>query len=91
MNLFENLAENLEAENILNEMVLAESLTQARNIWEIRENVGECMKARSLYIIYDVSLPIQNFQEIVDLSQEWGEELCSFSCGFGHIGDGNLH
>lgn len=40
---------------------------------------------------YDVSLPVTQLYELVDLMKERTEGVAITCCGYGHLGDGNLH
>lgn len=72
--------------------VLAQSSSQARNLWQIRETTGE-FPVHLQPINFDVSLPILRIGHFVQtcreaLSARWRTHRTVF---FGHIGDGNLH
>lgn len=45
---------------------------------------GHCFK-------YDLSIPLSHFYDIVPVLQERVGHLAKRVCGFGHIGDSNLH
>lgn len=40
---------------------------------------------------YDISIPLENFYEIVQATEQHVRNLASLVCGFGHLGDSNLH
>ena len=70
-----------------------ESGEQAKQLWALRENIGEAQKVEGLSIKHDVSLPISRIPEFVERA---GRALAlAFPdvriVAFGHIGDGNLH
>lgn len=40
---------------------------------------------------YDISLPLEQFYEIVAATEKHVGDLATLVCGFGHLGDSNLH
>jgi FAD/FMN-containing dehydrogenase len=80
-----------------NELVLdgtlAQSATQAKALWQLRESISESLSATGFPHKNDVALPIAELPAFVDalettLAVRWpGFEVCIF----GHVGDGNLH
>ena len=82
----------LEAGEIA-DATLAASETQGRAFWRIREALAELQKHEGASIKHDVSVPISR---IADFMVE-AQAVCEAAlpgirvCGFGHIGDGNLH
>jgi D-2-hydroxyglutarate dehydrogenase len=71
---------------------VAQDVAQAKKIFQIREDITLAMTQRGFVYKYDVSLPLENYYEMV---QETRKKLISFQevkvTGFGHLGDGNLH
>jgi FAD/FMN-containing dehydrogenase len=72
--------------------VVAQSQTQARALWCIREATAE-FPARMTPINFDISLPIDQIDDFSEqcmhvLSQRWTAHR---TLRFGHLGDGNLH
>lgn len=85
------LAGGLEA-GIVSDVVIANSETERRAIWAIREDVWEVQNIAPL-LTFDVSLPIENMKAYVhEISGSVrgfaGENRCFV---FGHMADGNLH
>ena len=77
----------------ISDAVLAQSGEQAKQLWALRENIGEAQKIEGLSIKRDVSVPISRIPEFVERA---GRALAlAFPdiriVAFGHIGDGNLH
>lgn len=72
---------------------LAQSPTEARSLWALREGISESLAARGMVHKNDIALPIAELDSFVAKIHE------IFSAGypdlqvflFGHIGDGNLH
>jgi len=85
------LGEALEG-GIVSDVVIANSETERRAIWAIREDVWEVQNIAPL-LTFDVSLPIENMKAYVqEITQSVhglaGENRCFV---FGHMADGNLH
>lgn len=86
------LAQAIEAGE-LSDAVLAQSDEQARQLWRLRENIGEAQRIDGPSIKHDVSLPISLLPEFIDRADAAlnaafpGIRIVTF----GHIGDGNLH
>jgi FAD/FMN-containing dehydrogenase len=79
-------------EGVLGDVVIANSESERRAIWAIREDVWEVQNIAPL-LTFDVSLPIENMKAYVqDLSDSVrafaGDDRCFV---FGHMADGNLH
>ncbi len=75
---------------ILIDVALAQSESQARALWSIRETIPE---AQFTNVKHDVSVPVSSIPRMID---EGLAELRKAFPGlvgyiFGHIGDGNLH
>ncbi|MBN1962778.1 MAG: FAD-binding oxidoreductase [Deltaproteobacteria bacterium] len=85
MQLFEN--------ELVQDGTLAQSETQARNLWALREGISDSLTATGLPHKNDVALPIANLEGFCDeLAAVLGREYPGWEITiFGHIGDGNLH
>ncbi len=85
------LAEALEA-GVVSDVTLANSESERRAIWNIREDVWQPKHIAPL-LTFDVSLPIENMKAYVEevnaAVREFAGENRSFV--FGHMADGNLH
>ncbi|MCG5076777.1 FAD-binding oxidoreductase [Paraburkholderia tagetis] len=85
------LARQLES-GLLLDAVIAQSTSQARSLWEIREATAE-FPVKLTPINFDISIPIGDIGNFVDtcraqLQSRWPASRAFF---FGHIGDSNLH
>jgi FAD/FMN-containing dehydrogenase len=80
-------------EGCVRDAIVAENLSQARNLWHIRESITLAQADEGLNIKHDISVPISSIPDFVAqtdalLQQEiTGVRLVNF----GHLGDGNLH
>jgi FAD/FMN-containing dehydrogenase len=80
-------------DELVKDAVIAQSLTQAKALWALRENQSAAQKAEGPAWKNDISIPVARIAAFVD---EAGAALQAFSpgvrlCPFGHAGDGNLH
>lgn len=88
----EALGEAMEAGNVL-DAVIAQSQTQAKTLWKLREAPAEMNTNMHPPINFDVSLPqseIGRFAQAIQAAFDvrWPGHHSIF---FGHVGDGNLH
>ncbi|MCA9679357.1 MAG: FAD-binding oxidoreductase [Kofleriaceae bacterium] len=73
--------------------VLAQSATQAAELWQLREGISESLSATGMPHKNDIALPVAALEafcaelDAVFAARYPGWEICLF----GHIGDGNLH
>jgi FAD/FMN-containing dehydrogenase len=89
----ENWLGTLFERELIHDGTLAQSSTQAAELWTLREGISESLSATGLPHKNDIALPVaalESFCEKLDASfrakyPDW--EICLF----GHIGDGNLH
>jgi len=72
---------------------LAQSETQARELWTLREGISESLSATGMPHKNDVALPIAGLSLFCEeLEQVMAHAYPDWEvCLFGHIGDGNLH
>ncbi|XP_046451925.1 D-2-hydroxyglutarate dehydrogenase, mitochondrial-like [Daphnia pulex] len=70
---------------------IAVDSTQATNLWALRERIAEALASEGYVYKYDVSVPIRQFYQLVDVMRARLENLPIRCCGYGHLGDGNLH
>ena len=88
--------DRLMEDRLIEDGIVAQDRTQARDIWEVREMQavglvahatphGKCFK-------YDISVPIQEMYDlVVDTQHQFSDMPHVMVNGFGHLGDGNLH
>jgi len=91
--LFENLLESAMNAGCVTDAVVAENMTQAQALWQIRESITSAQAQEGLNIKHDISIPISQIPAFVQatdallLNEIPGVRLVNF----GHLGDGNLH
>ncbi|MFZ6802004.1 FAD-binding oxidoreductase [Undibacterium sp. Di24W] len=86
------IASALEAQ-IIEDAVIANSLTQAKNCWALRESISAAQAKEGKNIKHDISLPISVIADFVaetNLALQQAFPGCRMVT-FGHLGDGNLH
>jgi FAD/FMN-containing dehydrogenase len=88
----EALGEAMEAGEVV-DAVIAQSQTQAKTLWKLREAPAELNTQMHPPINFDVSLPQADIGRFADAVQaafdvRWPGHHSLF---FGHVGDGNLH
>ena len=73
--------------------VIAQSETQAKQLWRLRENISEAQKIEGISIKHDIAVPVSaipNFLAQADI--QLAEAFPGIRVvAFGHVGDGNLH
>ena len=90
---FEALMEAALTQGCISDAVVAENLTQAQQLWQIREGIPLAQAKEGLNIKHDIAVPISRIADFVAhtdalLARELpGVRLVTF----GHLGDGNLH
>jgi FAD/FMN-containing dehydrogenase len=88
----EALAEAIEQE-LVPDAVIAASGDQSKKLWAIREELAEAQKLTGTGIKHDVSVPLSRIAEFIDRADAALEQAYPGirPCGFGHVGDGNIH
>ncbi|MFI4975919.1 MAG: FAD-binding oxidoreductase [Caulobacterales bacterium] len=86
------LAAALE-EGLVADAALAQSETQAKAFWSLRENQSAAQKPEGAAWKHDVSVPVSRIAEFIDRASR---DLTRRYPGvrvdaFGHVGDGNIH
>jgi FAD/FMN-containing dehydrogenase len=90
---FEALLEAALEQGCVTDAVVAENLTQAHQLWHIRESIPLAQAEEGLNIKHDISVAVSR---IPDFCRETDALLEKMIPGvrlvnFGHLGDGNLH
>ena len=90
---FERLLETALDKGCVTDAVVAENLTQAHQLWHVRESIPLAQAEEGLNIKHDISIAVSRIPEFVALTDALlqaaipGVRLVNF----GHLGDGNLH
>jgi FAD/FMN-containing dehydrogenase len=86
------LASGLE-DGLIGDAVVAQTETQARALWAIRENQSPAQKPEGATWKHDVSVPVS---QVATFLEQATAAMRAFAPGariaaFGHVGDGNIH
>ena len=86
------LAGQLDAGRVL-DAVIAQTVSQSRNMWRIREGVAEAGRAEGASLSYDISVSISKIPEFIDKGIAAALAVLPGlrPHPLGHIGDGNIH
>jgi FAD/FMN-containing dehydrogenase len=90
---FERLLEAAMESGCVTDAVVAESMTQAKALWHIRESIPLAQAEEGLNIKHDISINVSRIPEFVHVTDALlqkhfpGARLVNY----GHLGDGNLH
>jgi FAD/FMN-containing dehydrogenase len=86
------LQEAIEAQEITDAIVTT-SLSQAADLWRLRELMSEMQKPEGGSIKHDVSVPVARVPEFIARANQLVELMIPGArpVPFGHIGDGNIH
>ena len=89
--LFEGI-EELLIKGLISDALIAQSEKQAKEFWNLRENIPEANRRIGSISNHDISLPISLIPKFIDEMPDAMVHLgdLRINC-FGHLGDGNLH
>ncbi len=87
------LLETAIEDGCVSDAVVAENLTQAHQLWHIRESIPLAQAEEGLNIKHDISIPVSRIPEFVPRPTRCSQrEMPGVRLvNFGHLGDGNLH
>ena len=90
---FERLLEAAMEEGCVLDAVVAENMTQAKQLWHIRESIPLAQAQEGLNIKHDISIPVSSIPEFVLVTDTKLEQSFPGArlVNYGHLGDGNLH
>ena len=90
---FEKLLETAFENGCVLDAVVAENLTQANQLWHIRESIPLAQAEEGLNIKHDISIAVSRIPEFVATTDALLEAAIPGVrlVNFGHLGDGNLH
>jgi FAD/FMN-containing dehydrogenase len=90
---FERLLELALEQGCVTDAVVAENLTQAHQLWHVRESIPLAQAEEGLNIKHDISIPVSRIPEFCRQTDALLQQLIPGVrlVNFGHLGDGNLH
>ena len=86
------LAAGLDA-GLIRDAVVAQTETQAKALWALRENQSPAQKPEGATWKHDVSVPVSRVPEFLEKATAAMQAFAPGSriAAFGHVGDGNIH
>ncbi len=90
---FERLLESALEQGCVDDAVVAENLSQANQLWHIRESIPLAQPLEGLNIKHDISVPVSSIAAFVRRTDALLQQAIPGVrlVNFGHLGDGNLH
>ncbi|WP_421954731.1 FAD-binding oxidoreductase [Polaromonas sp.] len=90
---FEHLLEVALEQGCVTDAVVAENLTQAHQLWHVRESIPLAQAEEGLNIKHDISISVSRIPDFVRETDELLQKAIPGvrMVNFGHLGDGNLH
>ena len=91
--LMEKLFTQAMEEGVVDDAILATSIAQSKQLWNLREHIPLAQAKEGQHMKYDISLPISQIAAYIEATdaliatQHPGATIVNF----GHLGDGNLH
>jgi D-lactate dehydrogenase (cytochrome) len=91
--LLESLLQDAVGQGIARDAVVAQSDSQARALWALRENMSEAQSIEGKNLKFDVSVPVSALAKFVEATDALLDAAYPGvrPVTFGHVGDGNLH
>ncbi|XP_024541955.1 D-2-hydroxyglutarate dehydrogenase, mitochondrial [Selaginella moellendorffii] len=86
----DNFVETVLTQGLVVDGTIAQDNTQISNFWHIREGIAEALGKAGAVYKYDLSIPIKDLYNLVEILRERLEGLATV-VAYGHLGDGNLH
>jgi len=91
--LLDRFLENVMADDLVRDGVVAASRAQAANLWKFREAMNEGQAQRGAHLRTDVSVSLSQLADFVDQAESRlrSEFPACLTLSYGHVGDGNVH
>jgi len=86
-----SLLEQLLQKGLIADGVVAVDSAHVMKIWALRERIAEALASEGYVYKYDVSVPVRQFYQLVEEMRNRLGDPGIRCCGYGHLGDGNLH
>ena len=91
--MLESVIESALQEGVVQDAIVAQSITQTANLWHLRETITLAAAEDGAQVKHDIALPLSALVEFIEQMDR--EILAAFPGvrlhNFGHFGDGNLH
>ena len=91
--LVENLFNQAMEQGVVDDAVLATSIAQSEQLWNLREHIPLAQAKEGWNLKHDISLPISQIAVFIEATDALmaAQFPGSTIVNFGHLGDGNLH
>ena len=89
----ETFLESAFEDGLIDNATLARNAAQRQQLWDIRENAPESTKKESWPVNTDISMPVSSLETFYTEATKAVHAIDDTVriCGYGHLGDGNLH
>jgi FAD/FMN-containing dehydrogenase len=89
----ERLLSKALEDSLVQDAAIAQSQTQAKAFWRLREDQSAAQKPEGMSWKHDVSVPVSKVAELIEragaqIARRWPRARIA---AFGHVGDGNVH
>ncbi len=91
--MLEAVMANAAAKGLVKDAVIAQTQSQARALWALRENLSDVQKLEGASIKHDISVPVSAIAEFITRASAAVTAMLPGirPVPFGHMGDGNVH
>ena len=91
--MLEAVLANAVAKGLVKDAVIAQTQSQARALWALRENLSDVQKLEGASIKHDISVPVSAIAEFITRASAAVTAILPGirPVPFGHMGDGNVH
>ena len=92
-NVMETFLESAFEDGLIDNATFARNAAQRQQLWDIRENAPESTKKESWPVNTDISMPVSSLETFYTEATKAVHAIDDTVriCGYGHLGDGNLH
>ena len=91
--IFETMMEAAFDAGVVTDAVVAESVQQSRDFWNLREHIPLAQVEEGKNVKHDIAVPISRVADFIETTDALLQDAFPGSrmVTFGHLGDGNLH
>jgi len=91
--MLEAVLANAASKGLVKDAVIAQTQSQARALWALRENLSDVQKLEGASIKHDISVPVSAIAEFITRASAVVTAMLPGirPVPFGHMGDGNVH
>ncbi|CAG2137582.1 putative FAD-linked oxidoreductase [Cupriavidus campinensis] len=91
--IFETMMEAAFEAGVVTDAVVAESVQQSRDFWNLREHIPMAQVEEGKNIKHDIAVPVSRVADFIETTDALVQDAFPGArmVTFGHLGDGNLH